>query len=63
MQRLLFYDCLLQAELFRVKVRVIPEAGHDLGVILQDRIGVLKVRSQTTVLGLDGPAVLGQYFR
>ena len=54
-----FYDCLLQAELFRVKVRVIPEAGHDLGVILQDRIGVLKVRSQTTVLGLDGPAVLG----
>ncbi len=43
---------------FRVKIRVIPEAGHDLSAILQDRIGVLKVSSQTTVLGLDSPAVL-----
>ena len=32
---------LLQAELFRVKIRVIPEAGHDLSVILQDRIGAV----------------------
>ena len=43
---------LFQAELLRVEIRVIPEASHDLGVILQDRIRVLKVSSQTTVLGL-----------
>ena len=52
-----FNGCLLQAEGGRVKIRVIPAAGHDLGAVLQDGDGVLKVSSQPAVLGLDSPAV------
>ena len=51
--------CLLQAEGLGIKIGIIPEAGHDLGVILQDRVRVLEVRCQTAVLGLDRPAVFG----
>ena len=51
--------CLLQAEGLGIKIGIIPEAGHNLGVILQDRVRVLEVRCQTAVLGLDRPAVLG----
>ena len=40
-----------------IKIGIIPEAGHDLGVILQDRVRVLEVRCQTAVLGLDRPAI------
>ena len=43
MQRLLYKGCLLQAEGGRIKIRVIPAAGHDLGAVLQDGDGVLKV--------------------
>ena len=50
---------LLQAEGLGIKIGIIPEAGHDLGVVLQDRVRVLEVRCQTAVLGLDRPAVLG----